>query len=275
MRGEIDRFLLIPAALALCSACHEGGPDVPDPVADASLAADAAQLPPDAEAAPRCLRGQTRSCACQGAGNGTQTCADGEFGACLRCSGPVEATRCVAGYYEGVASGSYRSSSVGVPGVITPFDVPNSARWTFVLERDAIGEFYTVGNGCVHVIEADTGVDDGSSRFMLTGQVDCATGVLEGQMRGFYSAVGLDGTSVKYYYRGRLRGTFDLNTKSFVDTAYAIREPMVLIGDQPGGAGTWTVTLREDSAPATSSAADAQSCLGNFPADSEFPDVTL
>ncbi|MFT3925557.1 MAG: hypothetical protein QM778_23660 [Myxococcales bacterium] len=149
----------------------------------------------------------------------------------------------------------------------------NKAAWAFSLERSGSEEFYTVGNGCNHVSNAGTGIDDGGARAFFTGEVDCTTGVLEAEIRGFYTATALFGGPMKYYYVGRVKGTFDPDTKSFVDTRYVYREPEVAFGDQPGGDGVWTATLVDDEAPLGETT--LEDCLGAFPDESMFPDVTL
>lgn len=221
-----------------------------------------------------CSDGDTRSCPCGDGGVGKATCDDGEFGACAQCSYDVP-SKCIPGAYEGHANGMYRSGAAGIPGFVAPFAGPDNSRWTLYLEPPEAGEFSTVGRGCVHVLPpADAGATEGSEgRFFLNGELDCSTGKFVGEGRGYYDASSLGGTN-RYYYKGRFKGTFDPASKSFIDTAYDVREPAVLIGEQPGGQGMFELKFTGTEPPEDRS--DQAGCVSSeFPADSTFPEVKL
>lgn len=209
------------------------------------------------DAALGCKEGALQSCACSSRGAGTQTCTAGSFGACQGCVGSQ--AKCVAGNYVGKGTGTQRPTIL--PGVVAPFTVERETDWSFSLATMGSSEFYTVGNGCIHVIEPEQQVDNGSSRAYITGNVDCSTGKLDGEIKGFYSVA----MGVKVYYKGTLQGTFDPATNSFVNTKYNTSEPKVALDPQPGGDGVWTAKLT-DAAPSSES---EEACLmGPFPHDS-------
>jgi hypothetical protein len=164
---------------------------------------------------------------------------------------PVGATppKCVAGLYEGETRGTYRPSAVGVGGVIAPLSDDNHrTKLRFGLRSDDT-EFYRITNGCVHASDIVNGMALAENGiYLFTGQVNCTTGRLSGEMRGYYTALNITTlANDKFYLRGTIAGTFDPGTQSFVDTSYEVHEPKVLIGEQPGGSGTWSVRLVPDA----------------------------
>jgi hypothetical protein len=271
----------------LAGAC--GGTDAPTMMAmpdggGAPEFGDAAQIAvPDA--ARYCDDGQSQVCACSEGGIGARRCVDGVYAACVGCSaapGPGDGARCVPGTYVGTWTLDYRAGPNGFDGLFGPFEATHSeGSWSFTLARDGNGEFFTVGNGCLRMLDPTTGAEpvgvdvQGTLtkpfRAQIIGQVDCATGILDGELRGYYTATNYAslGTAVNtYYVKGPIRGSFDATEKQFVAGTWDPREPPVLLGDPPGGQGTWSAawTTSDDSA------SDAKDCLDGVPfMDALFP----
>jgi len=89
----------------------------------------------------------------------------------------------------------------------------------------------------------------------FTGDVDCSTGELRGELRGAYYSVALcDLGTVESWYsiKGAITGTFNPETGSFELGVIDLQEPPALleaIGLSPrtGGEGTWSATLDPDA----------------------------
>ncbi len=169
------------------------------------------------------------------------------------CSDPDDAAcspqlRCVEGVYDGLFMGSLRASAVGVPGVVTLLsDDDHKVALNFGLHLHG-GEGSLRGvSACIHL--RDIGLDgvvlEENSRAEFTGEADCATGLLQGEARGFYTSPSLTalGDVQTFFYKGSATATFDPETQSFVDGTLELNEPPVLVGEQPGGKGTWRARL--------------------------------
>jgi hypothetical protein len=85
---------------------------------------------------------------------------------------------------------------------------------------------------------------------LMTGIVDCATGTLQGELRGTYRSTSFCGLGLaqdNFFFKGPISGTFDPATRSFADGKLKLFEPPVPIAGagQPGGEGTWNTTLTD------------------------------
>lgn len=267
----LSKALLVAVSLSACSPEPAAfGPQVDAGATHDGDATDSASEVDEDDST--CSDGDTRSCPCGDGGVGEATCQAGEFGACRECSYDVP-SKCIPGTYEGRVMGTYRSIAAGIPEIIAPSAQEDNNQWLLYLEPPEAGEFATVGRGCVHVLDAAGGTDDGKARFYLNGQLDCATGEFTGEIRGHYESTSLGGTK-RYFYKGKVKGTFDVSTKSFVNGMYEVREPEVLIPPQPGGKGTFE--LRYTGAEPPDDRSDQEGCVGSdFPADDVFPEVML
>lgn len=197
----------------------------------------------------------------------------------IDASAPYDATlastsqplKCVAGVYEGISTGYYRSEPGGVCGFTAGALEQGSGRWSFTLHNQGDSEFYVVRGGCLRFpdkVFADGGTNYGHQAEM-TGQVNCATGIFEATLRGTYVAVGvcdLGQVWNHYFYKGTMRGRFDPERNAFVDATYQIAERAPILGGEPnGGGGTWTGSLMLDAGVPPS---DPGSCLSiEFPED--------
>jgi hypothetical protein len=250
--------LLRALLLVLVPSCGDGvGAEVAR--GDAGL-----DVPNDVDAAaPRpptlaCAEGATRGCACASGGTGLQTCRAGAYGACGSCD-VSKPTKCVAGRYRGSFEMTYRSSPAGICGLTAQLEQTSAqGDWTFDLKEETVstGEFatYVVNGGCLG--SEGSVADSGAVRTppihaMLIGMVDCATGVLTGQLKGTYRATSVCDLGLvenNYFFLGTMTGTFDPATKSFRDGTMVWTEPRVLLPPQPGGSGAWNASLLLDAA---------------------------
>lgn len=211
-----------------------------------------------------CSEGQTQSCVCTNAGAGTRRCSNGSFGACEACQQtPTSKIKCVAGNYKGVGEGMASSRA----GTILGFTIPTESKgnWSFSLASNGSSEFYTVGNGCVHFLDPKTGVDDPKARFFISGTVNCATGLLDGAMKGFYTATPIDdflAGEKRFFYKGKLIGTFDADSEAFIAGTYSYQEPKIGTGEPPHGEGTWSA---KHTMEVLADETEEECLLGRFP----------
>lgn len=188
-------------------------------------------------------------------------------------------SKCVAGRYEGSFDMSYRSTPSGFCGIVAQLDEGRArGAWNFDLTSQG-GEFsFIVKTGCLTgaAEEPDAGVEKAVPlHAILEGSVDCNTGELTGRVKGTYRATSVCnlGQHVDdYFYMGSMSGTFDPETNSFINTKVEFAEPPVLLGEQPGGRGTWSATL-VPNAPVVTAPVD---CLdGVVFRDDLFPDAGI
>lgn len=239
-----------------------------------------------------------RACSCA-KGEGVKVCADGRYGAC-QCEeepepedAPVDADSaprkpaCRAGYYVGEFTGSYRPGlfGFGILGSGIPVDIAGGAMGTrpalaFTLEENAVGpagEFstFTVGNGCMTGVAKAVGTDNPFVA-KLTGDLDCETGKLVGQLEGYYTLLNFPGANFKF--SGPFTGQFDREQSRLRDGMWSVMEPPALNGDPAGGGdGSWSAIYEAAEPPAgaddpckdivPSSAADAGAAGGDAGSD--------
>jgi hypothetical protein len=269
---RMSQLLLCSSALLLgCGAEGKGGDGPSDAaVGDAQLSAP---VPPDA-APPACAEGALQPCACGVGELGRQLCTGGAFGACEACAKPAtERARCVAGRYRGHIAGTYRSEPAGLCGLVAGDEETLDFDVVFTLREQGDGEFSTVEGGCLRVPGEETRSSDSDGAygltFELTGQVDCATGAIDFDMRGSYISTSVCAFGVswdRYFTEGKVTGTFDPDTLSFVDTRFVLRERMPVFGEPTGGQGSFTATYDEQAG--SPDLATGSACLGvDFPAD--------
>jgi hypothetical protein len=228
-------------------------------------------LPP-----PGCAPGSTEPCVCSDGNPGVRVCIGSGFGACNGCAAPTAKAKCVPGHYEGSMEMTYTPGPAGICGLATLFGGTGTGKFTFDLLASGSEEFLSVGNGCVHATSesVDAGlVQLGAELFakgvpmhaVLMGAVDCATGRLEGELRGTYrstSVCGLGLVEDNFFFKGPFIGTFDPESGEFKEGTLTLREPPVAVAlaGEPGGSGTWRAMLQApDAGVATGDAGD---CLG-------------
>lgn len=244
-------------------------------VSDAPLEPDEASAETGEDDEAECRdEGSMRSCSCGSGADGVKTCTSGRYGSC-KCdederveddTDAVDAGRvprtpaCKAGYYVGEFSGSYRPGlfGFGVLGSGIPFDIAGGAMGArpalaFTLEENAIGpagEFstFTVGNGCMTGVAKAVGTDNPFVA-KLTGDLDCETGELVGELEGYYTLLNFPGANFKF--RGPFKGKFDREQSRLRDGTWSVMEPPALNGDPAGGGdGTWSAIYEAAKAPA-------------------------
>jgi hypothetical protein len=285
--GPVARLLTVGCAL-LGIACGDPARDLPAP-ADAGLFG----LPEaGAQSSAACVEGMQRACVCAPSGSGLETCSGGQYGPCTGC--PVVApvfSRCVPGHYTGTFAMSYTPGPAGLCGVATLFGGSGSGPLEFDVVSSGSTEFFQIGGGCLRGSSdsVDAGlVQLGAEVFakgvefkaQVSGSVDCATGLLKGELRGAYrstSVCGLGLVEDDFFFKGPIRATYDPATQSFKDGYLELLEPPVAVplSGQPGGKGEWQVA-RDDAGPdaGTSDAATggARDCLdGVMFKDFELP----
>jgi hypothetical protein len=246
-------------------------------------------LPP-----PSCAQGATEPCVCSDGSSGVRVCIGSGFGACNGCATTAPTAtakaKCVPGHYEGSMEMMYTPGPAGICGLATLFGGTGTGKFTFDLLTTGSDEFLSVGNGCVHATSesVDAGlVQLGAELFakgvpmhaVLMGAVDCATGRLEGELRGTYrstSVCGLGLVEDNFFFKGPFTGTFDPESGGFKDGTLTLREPPVAVAlaGEPGGSGTWRATLQASDGGVASG--DAGDCLGGVVfKDFELPDAGM
>lgn len=240
------RVLSCALLLMLSAACGEE--DAPQ---DETNGAGMLTVSPDSGTSSdaSCSQGSTISCVCTSGGLGQQICSAGNYGGCEGCvaSNNPGVSKCVAGVYRGHLDMSYGSTASGLCGIIGPLaktDYPGD--FLFSLEQNGSLEFYTVGNGCLQVPPPpDPMAYDIKFRAALTGNVNCATGELKLGVKATYGVVSvcnLGQIRDQYYAKGSITAMFDPTMQTFKGTM-DLMEPKVLIGEQPGGTGTFSASL--------------------------------
>jgi hypothetical protein len=211
--------------------------------------------PADDESGDECVDGDTESCACpNGTSEGERHCRDGYFGICSGCPAIDEMSKCVAGVYEGPFTGIYNG---GIPDVFAfyPYEVKATMRLSL---NDAIGEFATIGDGCMRSGDQGEGMAG-----WITGTVDCGTGELAGVLRAYYNMRDWwTGEPFKVFFKGKISATYNAATQSFEDGKWSGAEPKGAI-NMAGGDGEWKGTIGGDLDPTSGS---MDECLGEtFP----------
>lgn len=277
-RAEFLRPQLISLAIAL-SACSDdaGSSDTPSDVGNAALVDAAAPL----DAGP-CVNQQRQACTCASGNTGERVCSNGSFGACENCAtydASTSTSLCVPGHYVGPMKTTFVPSAAGFCGLFTVFGGEGSGTWEFTLSASGSTEFFQVeANTCITLMDSDAGAAmptaDGKPppRLSLTGKVDCKTGELKGEIKGFYRTVSFcNSMEENYFYKGPVTAVFDPKTNSFKNGTLKLREPPVLIplAGEAGGDGTWSATLVPEAEPV----ANQQDCFnGIMFRDDLFPD---
>jgi hypothetical protein len=136
-------------------------------------------------------------------------------------------------------------------------------------------EFFSVGDGCLRVPNPENAPVDGIKnidwRGEVIGEVNCATGALNAEIRATYFVVSvctLGAVPTRYFAKGPFLGVYNPDVDGFEDGTVTMLEPPVLLGDPPGGTGTWSA-VRED---ARAGEAPSGPCLGDVVFDdSLFP----
>jgi hypothetical protein len=272
---------LVPLFCACTDHASQGAPDASVPV----VRDDAAVLAVPEAGPPRCAEGSSIPCACTSANRvGRRSCVDGAYAdTCEDCK---PGSLCSPGRYEGrYEIPEYLPVAAGFCGLFTLFGGPGSGAIAFTLAEAADDEFAEIvsTDSCLELtIENDAGAPDADAgvagvstlRMELSGKVDCATGLLEGELRGVYYSVSLcNGGTVQDYYsmKGRVTAAYDPDTGRFGAGVLDIREPAQLLDvlgftKPPGGRGSFEAAWAEDAgAPA-----DAGDCLGGQPYE-DFP----
>jgi hypothetical protein len=142
------------------------------------------------------------------------------------------------------------------------------AEFVTVVTAESCFEFVTTGSvdGGLEPPAYDAGApvaDAGTlqpSSLGLEGSVDCASGKLDGTLKGvYYAPVSVCGAflgvpeQTYYSIKGRLTATFNPKTSSFENGIIDLQEPetgaqMILpLGDYFGGEGTWQAALDPDA----------------------------
>jgi hypothetical protein len=236
----------------------------------------------DGDGNAECEEDDVRDCKCKSGKTGKQACVLGEYTSCNGCfEDDGSSSKCVPGLYSGRYAMEYTPGPAGFCGLATLFGGSGGGNWSFSIEKSAGEEFYTVGDGCLigKTDSVDAGVVQAGAeafangvvmRAQITGVVDCATGELKGELRGYYNSTSFCGLGLvkdNFFFKGPVSGVFDPKTKSFVDGVIVMREPEVLIplAGQPGGRGTWTAQLGGEDADAgvtlDANASTAGGCL--------------
>lgn len=262
MRSPLPTCVL--SGVALLGACSGGAPgpllpDAGDAAVEASQVTDAGSAP-----VPACQPGETQPCSCADGGQGLRACVGDAFSACNGCGDLSALNRCVPGHYLGSFEMSYTPGPAGICGFATLFGGSGYGKFEFDLVEDGPAEFASVGNGCVRAKSeaVDAGiVQAGAEVFAkgvemkaeLTGVVDCATGMLQGELRGTYlstSVCGLGVVEENFFFKGPFTGIFNPDTQTFEDGTLILREPPVAVplAGEPGGDGTWTASLADGDA---------------------------
>jgi hypothetical protein len=273
------------ALAPLFCACGDRAPAAaPDSSVPLALDDAAALATPDA-APPRCTEGSTIPCACASANRvGRRSCVDGVYAdTCEDCK---PGSLCTPGRYEGrYAIPEYMPVAAGFCGLFTVFGGPGSGAIAFTLAPASDDEFAEIvsTDSCLELtIENDAGTPDADAgvagvstlRMELSGKVDCATGLLEGEVRGVYYSVSLcNGGTVQDYYsmKGRVTAAYDPDTERFGAGVLDIHEPAQLLDvlgftKPPGGRGSFEAAW----APDAGAPLDAGDCLGGQPYE-DFP----
>jgi hypothetical protein len=221
----------------------------------------------DDESNAECEEDEVQDCKCSNGKVGKKACVLGEFTSCNGCfEDDGSGSKCVAGRYAGRYAMEYTPGPAGFCGLATLFGGAGGGNWSFNIEKSQGDEFYTVGDGCLigKTDNVDAGVVQAGAeafangvvmRAQITGVVDCATGELKGELRGYYNSTSFCGLGIakdNFFFKGPVTGKYDPETKSFVDGVVVMREPEVLIplAGQPGGEGTWTAELNGDEGDA-------------------------
>ena len=248
----------------------------------------------DADIGPSyaCEDGDLEDCPCQGGKVGKKACVGGEFTSCNGCfEDDGSDSKCVPGRYAGRYSMEYTPGPAGFCGVATLFGGSGGGNWSFTIEKSAGEEFYTVGDGCLvgQTDNVDAGiVQVGAELFangvimhaQITGVVDCATGELKGDLRGYYNSTSVCGFGLvkdNFFFKGPVSGKFDPKTQSFVDGKVTMREPEVPLplAGQPGGKGSWSAQLNGDDRDAGVTLEEDASTTGGCLLGVEFKDFSL
>jgi hypothetical protein len=150
---------------------------------------------------------------------------------------------------------------------------PAGSEFVEVVETESCFELITTGEadgglkspdvpdgGLVPATGGDGGVETPKA-MGLEGKVDCATGELEGIVRGvYYTPISVCGgffgfpEPLWYPIKGKLTATYDPVTRTFKDGVIDLQEPLseewksfkdlgFPVGDAFGGKGTWMATL--------------------------------
>jgi hypothetical protein len=208
-----------------------------------------------------CSDGETESCDCDDAGSsGLRACVGGQYSSCTGCfSNPGQTSKCVAGHYTGRFSMSYTPGPAGICGLTTLFGGSGAGPLAFDVVSNGSDEFYQIGGGCLRgrsdqvdagivQIGADIFAKGVEFKAIVSGVVDCATGNLEGELRGTYRSTSFCGVGLvqdDFFFKGPIKATYNPDTKSFEMGTLVLHEPPVAVplNGQPGGMGTWQVTL--------------------------------
>jgi hypothetical protein len=182
--------------------------------------------------------------ACPGC-DASLACTRCDGGACSACDA-VERPGCPSGRFVMDVVAAYRPSPSGVCFLVGPTSsLDQSGRWYLTMRSDASADGSSADvQGCIRVPGQgeDAGASDIDWRSAVTGHMDCDAGTLDLEVRSTYHVVSVCTLGViptRYFAKGTLRTQYDRITDTFSAGELVLREPPVLIGEQPGGEGTF------------------------------------
>jgi hypothetical protein len=215
------------AVIALGGGCLSRELETGSRCASALSCADAGVLGLDARACDACVPGEPSPC-CEG-----------------ELLGP-----CVPGHYAGeYVMPSYLPVAAGLCGLLPVFGGSTRGGYAFSLDgvRDGGALVIAPTRSCVDLtVYGDAGppADGGTLPPVLavSGTVDCASGHLEAEVRGYYHSISVCDTAKAddFSVKGIMTADYDPQRHTFVGGVIDLHEPSILPGTgEFGGRGTW------------------------------------
>jgi hypothetical protein len=180
------------------------------------------------------------ACACDACvGGGPAPCCEGEG------LGP-----CAPGHYTGeYVMPSYLPVAAGLCGLLPVFGGSTRGGYAFSLdgERDGGTLVIAPSRSCVDLTvydDAGSATDGGTLPpvLSLSGTVDCTSGRLEAEVRGYYHTISVCETAKAddFSVKGTMTADYDPVRRAFVGGVIDLHEPGILPGTgEFGGRGTW------------------------------------
>lgn len=166
----------------------------------------------------------------------------------------ASSSACRPGWYVATMEGNYRAGAAGVSGVVGPLlqewaNFELGGVMQFELRANGRLNVLEIAEACMRMATLDGGIADNTGG-SFSGSFDCLTGQLDAVLRGYYKSPSLDTlgtTEITTFFRGPLTASYLPSRQAFVDGTWAVREPAVLLGDAPGGEGSWSAQLAGDA----------------------------